>query len=127
MKPTDVRYKKAGLGLVRAGAMLLLFLAGAGIGAIAYRSAVRDSPAVPAVAPVATESMPYLIRDEQGVTIPDGSPLRDKLRVEAVGEKEIKRNLVLPAVVEADPARLVKVLPPLAGRVTQLQVQLGEE
>jgi multidrug efflux pump subunit AcrA (membrane-fusion protein) len=42
-------------------------------------------------------------------------------------QKEVQRNLVLPAVVEADPARLVKVLPPLAGRITQLKVQLGEE
>ena len=30
-------------------------------------------------------------------------------------------------MVEADPARLIKVLPPLAGRVTQLKVQLGEQ
>ena len=127
MKPTDVRYKKAGLGLVSGSTMLVLFLAGAGVGAIAYRTAVRHSPAVPAVSPATAESIPYLIRDERGLTIPDGSPLQDKLRVESVGEKEIKRNLVLPAVVEADPARLVKVLPPLAGRVTQLKVQLGEE
>ena len=32
-----------------------------------------------------------------------------------------------PAAVEADPARLIKVLPPLSGRVTQLKVQLGEQ
>jgi cobalt-zinc-cadmium efflux system membrane fusion protein len=32
---------------------------------------------------------------------------------------------VLPAVVEADPARLAKILPPLAGRITSLKVQLG--
>jgi membrane fusion protein, heavy metal efflux system len=47
--------------------------------------------------------------------------------VDAVGQKEIQRDLVLPGVVEADPARLVKVLPPLAGRITQLKVQLGEQ
>jgi membrane fusion protein, heavy metal efflux system len=127
MKPTDVGYKKIGPGLARAGMMLVLFLAGGGVGAVVYRTAVDHSPAMPGVAPVAAEGIPYLIRDERGLTIPDGSPLNDKLRIEVVGEKEIKRNLVLPAVVEADPARLVKVLPPLAGRVTQLQVQLGEE
>ena len=33
---------------------------------------------------------------------------------------------MLPAVVEADPAHLIKVAPPLSGRVTQLKVQLGE-
>ena len=49
------------------------------------------------------------------------------MAIEPVSQKEVQRNLVLPAVVEADPARLVKVLPPLAGRITQLKVQLGEE
>ncbi len=32
---------------------------------------------------------------------------------------------MLPAVVEADPARTVKVLPPVAGRVIELKVELG--
>ena len=49
------------------------------------------------------------------------------MTIETVSQKEVQRNLVLPAVVEADPARLVKVLPPVAGRITQLKVQLGEE
>ena len=52
--------------------------------------------------------------------------MRAKLAIEPVAEKDIERDLVLPAVVEADPADLIKVLPPLAGRVTQLKVQLGE-
>ena len=43
-----------------------------------------------------------------------------------IAEKDISRELVLPAVVESDPARLIKVAPPLAGRVTQLKVTLGE-
>jgi membrane fusion protein, heavy metal efflux system len=127
MKPTDEDYKRfRQRGPAGAGVMLVLFLMGAAVGVVAYRAAVYSS-AVPAVAPAAGESVPHLIRDARGLTVPDGSPLRDKLMVEIVGEKEIKRNLVLPAVVEADPARLVKVLPPLAGRVTQLKVQLGEE
>jgi cobalt-zinc-cadmium efflux system membrane fusion protein len=106
--------------------MLVLFLLGAGAGAAAYRIMAQSSTAPP-VARVAGETAPLLIRDERGITVPDGSPLRDKLTVETIREEEIRRNLVLPAVVEADPARLVKVLPPLPGRVTQLKVQLGEE
>jgi cobalt-zinc-cadmium efflux system membrane fusion protein len=58
--------------------------------------------------------------------VPEGSALRTKLAIEPVAEKEIRRDLVLPAVVEADPSHLIKVAPPLAGRVTQLKVQLGE-
>jgi len=34
--------------------------------------------------------------------------------------------LVLPAMVESDPARTVKVLPPVTGRLVELKVQLGE-
>jgi cobalt-zinc-cadmium efflux system membrane fusion protein len=70
--------------------------------------------------------VPNLIKKGQRIEIPEGSPLRNKLIIEPVVEKTIERTLVLPAVVEADPARLVKVLPPLSGRITQLQVQLGQ-
>ena len=41
-------------------------------------------------------------------------------------EKDIQQKLVLPGVVEADPGHLVKVLPPLAGRIMEVKVQLGE-
>ena len=46
--------------------------------------------------------------------------------IEAVEEKEIQRTLVLPAIVEADPAHTAKVLTPVAGRVIDLEVRLGE-
>jgi cobalt-zinc-cadmium efflux system membrane fusion protein len=105
--------------------MLALFLAGAGFGGVAYRIAV-GSLAGASLAP-SSEMLPNLIKEDGKITIPEGSPLRSKVKVEAIGEKEVQRNLVLPAVVEADPARLVKVLPPLAGRITQLKVQLGEQ
>jgi membrane fusion protein, heavy metal efflux system len=126
MKATEMPGKNLAPGPVRTGATLVLYLIAAGAGAAAYHFIARPA-APPRIAPAPRESAPQLIRDERGITIPDGSPLRDKLTVAAVGEKEIKRNLVLPAVVEADPARLIKVLPPLSGRVTQLKVQLGEE
>ena len=58
--------------------------------------------------------------------MPERSPLRSRLAIAPVPSGTSARDLVLPAVVEADPARLIKVLPPLAGRVTQLKVQLGE-
>jgi cobalt-zinc-cadmium efflux system membrane fusion protein len=66
-----------------------------------------------------------VIRSGNIVTVPDGSPVRGKLAIEAVAAKEIKRDLVLPAIVEADPAHLIKVSPPLSGLVTQLSVELG--
>jgi cobalt-zinc-cadmium efflux system membrane fusion protein len=71
--------------------------------------------------------VPALIRAEQRINVPEGSPVRTSLAIERVVEQDVQRSLVLPAVVEADPARLIKVLPPLAGRVMQLKVQLGEQ
>src|SRR5215468_5676332 len=103
----------------------LLLMIGAGIGAGAYRLIATPSGSEALTIP--KTAAPNLIKKGGRIEIPDGSPLRDKLTIDAIGQRDIKRNLVLPAVVEADPARLVKVLPPLAGRVTQLKVQLGEE
>jgi cobalt-zinc-cadmium efflux system membrane fusion protein len=68
-----------------------------------------------------------LLRTGEAITVPERSPLRGKLMIAAVVEKDIQRDLVLPAVIESDPARLIKVSPPLAGRVTQLKVALGEQ
>jgi cobalt-zinc-cadmium efflux system membrane fusion protein len=91
----------------------------------AVRSAVNGLASRPPVAALQEES-PMLIREGARISVPDGSPLRGKLTVAAVGQQEIQRKLVLPAVVEADPARTVKVLTPVTGRVTDLRVQLGE-
>lgn len=80
----------------------------------------------PQPAPAVAEKIRPLIRTANQVSVPERSPLRNRLTIEPVSEREMERALVLPAVVEADPARLVKVLPPLSGRVIQLEVQLGE-
>jgi membrane fusion protein, heavy metal efflux system len=69
---------------------------------------------------------PMLTREGARISVPEGSPLRAKLTIGVVGQQEIQRKLVLPAVVEADPSRTVKVLPPVTGRVTDLKIQLGE-
>ena len=91
----------------------------------AVRSAVNGSASRSPVAALQEEA-PMLIREGARISIPDGSPLRGKLTVGPVAQREIQRRLVLPAVVEADPTRTVKVLPPVTGRVTDLMVQLGE-
>ena len=112
----------------RAGALTTTFallLIGAALGALAYRFA-GGSPGGQLPERV-TQNGPQFVREGVRITVPDGSPLRTKLTIETVSQKEVQRNLMLPAVVEADPARLVKVLPPVAGRITQLKVQLGEE
>jgi cobalt-zinc-cadmium efflux system membrane fusion protein len=103
-----------------------IFRSGAYQSAIdAIRSAVNGSASRSPIAALQDET-PMLIREGARISIPDGSPLRGKLTVSPVAQREIQRKLILPAVVEADPARTVKVLPPVTGRVTDLKVQLGE-
>jgi cobalt-zinc-cadmium efflux system membrane fusion protein len=102
-----------------------------------YRSGVYQSaidvvrsaavgPAARLPAEAEQRERPMLIREGARISIPEGSPLRSKLTIGVVGQQEIQRKLVLPAVVEADPSLTVKVLPPVTGRVTDLKVQLGE-
>jgi cobalt-zinc-cadmium efflux system membrane fusion protein len=102
---------------------LVLVAAALGAGAHAQLSGPRLHPEAPAAV---AERVQPLIRSKNQVTVPERSPVRAKLAIEAVTEQDIDRTLILPAMVEADPAHLVKVLPPLAGRVIKLDVQLGE-
>ena len=68
---------------------------------------------------------PLFSRVGDRIVVPDGSPLRTRLSVAAVEMTQVSHKLVLPAVVEADPARTVKLLTPVTGRLTDLKVQLG--
>jgi cobalt-zinc-cadmium efflux system membrane fusion protein len=102
------------------GAGLIALAAGPG-----NRGAWRPGPlSAQAAEPYA--KVEYLRHDGVYLVVPEGSPLRSKLVVGPAAEKGIERTLVLPAVVEVDPARLVKIVPPVSGRVVQLKVQLGE-
>jgi membrane fusion protein, heavy metal efflux system len=104
---------------------LVLFGLGLGLGLSrlgSYFPAGRDR----AVAIEAYERASHFVREGERIRVPSNSPLRGKLSIKAVAEREIQRTLVLPAVVEADPAHLIKVVPPLTGQVRKLMVQLGE-
>lgn len=70
---------------------------------------------------------PPALRHEAGrLLVPDTSPLRRTLVVATVADETISAPFSLPATVEADPARLMKVSPPLAGRIVSIGKQLGE-
>ena len=124
-EPTDHVDSRSRRILRRPGVILVVILVAAGLGVGAYRI-VGHPLGSPSRAQATNEHVPQLAREGGRITVPQDSPLRNKLTIDAVGEKEIQRTLMLPAAVEADPGRLVKVLPPLAGRITQLKVQLGE-
>ena len=70
-------------------------------------------------------AQPPFSRVGNRIVVPPGSLLRSQLVVEGAATKEVARELVLPAVVEADPARTVNVMPPVAGVVVDLMAQLG--
>lgn len=67
-----------------------------------------------------------VMRQGDKIVIPPGSALRNQLIVQQVVVKDDPHVLTLPASVEADPARTVNILPPVAGRVVALPVRLGD-
>ena len=60
------------------------------------------------------------------ITIPDGSPLRSALSFDTARTVTLSDVVTATAAVESDPARTVKLFPPMAGRVVALNVHLGD-
>jgi cobalt-zinc-cadmium efflux system membrane fusion protein len=114
---------KPGSRWAKVGGAFLLFLAGAGAGLLADRFIIAPAEA-PVAAPAPKQAL--LTRIGGRLVVPLGSPLRERLSIAAPEVKDVSHTLVLPALVEPDPARTVKVLPAVAGRITDLKVRLGE-
>jgi membrane fusion protein, heavy metal efflux system len=72
------------------------------------------------------EPPPALVKQGEKITVPESSPLRGRLTITPVVMQPVSDKLILPAVVESDPAHTASVLPPLSGRVLQLKVALGD-
>ncbi|MET3466114.1 efflux RND transporter periplasmic adaptor subunit [Variovorax atrisoli] len=75
---------------------------------------------------VAAAPAPMLVRQGNRLSVPAGSPLRDRLLVATVGQDTLPHEVSLPATVEANPASTVNILPPLTGRLLELKVRLGD-
>jgi len=65
-------------------------------------------------------------RVENRLLVPEGSPLRKTLQFMTTQDGIVDEGLTVPAAIEADPSELVKILPPVSGRVVQLHVHLGD-
>lgn len=72
------------------------------------------------------ESRTALVRDGTGVSVPEASPLRQSLVVAPVELRDVSTTMEAPGVVEAAPEKLVKITPPLPGRIARLHKQLGD-
>lgn len=69
---------------------------------------------------------PMVRRRDGRVSVPEGSPLRQRIVVQPVELRTIRREIVAPAAVEAEPSRLAKIAPPLPGRIVKLFVRFGD-
>lgn len=67
-----------------------------------------------------------MVRQGDKIIVPEGSALRKQLDVMPAALRPVSAKLVLPAVVESDPARTAAVLTPLGGRLIALDVGLGD-
>jgi len=67
-----------------------------------------------------------MLRQGDKIIVPEGSALRARLSVMPASSEPVKSQLVLPGIVESDPARTAAVLTPLSGRLLTLKVSLGE-
>ncbi|HUE10405.1 MAG TPA: efflux RND transporter periplasmic adaptor subunit [Steroidobacteraceae bacterium] len=67
-----------------------------------------------------------MVRQGDKILVPEGSALRGRLSVMPAPTQAVSAKLTLPAIVESDPARTAAVLTPLAGRLIELKVALGQ-
>lgn len=68
----------------------------------------------------------FMVRQGEKIIVPEHSPLRQRLTVEAARAQSTDPKLVLPGIVESDPSRTAAVLSPVAGRVLEIKVALGD-
>jgi cobalt-zinc-cadmium efflux system membrane fusion protein len=101
----------------------LLILIGVVAGVAGERLVVPSKSEVEHAAPAAPAAPFTKVGDR--IVVPETSLLRTLLGVEPAGVKDVARELVLPAMVEADPARTVNVMPSVTGQIIDLMVQLG--
>jgi membrane fusion protein, heavy metal efflux system len=73
-----------------------------------------------------SSSTDLMVRQGDKIIVPEGSALRSRLTVVAAAAQAVSPKLLLPAVVESDPARTAAVLAPLSGRLIALNVALGD-
>jgi cobalt-zinc-cadmium efflux system membrane fusion protein len=101
----------------------LLILVGVVAGVAGERLVVPSKSEVEHATP-ATPAAPFTKVGDR-VIVPETSLLRKQLAIEPATSKDVSRELVLPAMVEADPARTVNVMPSVTGQVIDLMARLG--
>jgi cobalt-zinc-cadmium efflux system membrane fusion protein len=98
-------------GGIAAGLVLLLALYTRGFGLFAPHGGEPQTP----------------LLEHRGaqIFIPENSPLRQRLTVVPAAEESVSGNVLVPGVVESDPARTALLLSPVSGRVKEVKVSPG--
>jgi membrane fusion protein, heavy metal efflux system len=99
-------------GGIGAGVLLVVLLLTRGFGLWGARGGGEEAPA--------------LVHEGERILVPEKSPLRERLTVAPAPAEPSSTVVMAPGIVEADPARTVNVLPPGAGRVREVKVELGD-
>lgn len=73
-----------------------------------------------------TSSEPAILQTNGSYVLPEGSPLRARIDVGAVSTSEVRRRVLAPATVEANPSKRANIFPPAGGRIVQMMVSLGQ-
>lgn len=71
-------------------------------------------------------SLPALIHEGPYIVIPETSPYRKVISIEADLKTPFSVPLIVPAVVNADPALVLNVYAPLVGRLIEFKKELGD-
>ncbi|MGS0742342.1 efflux RND transporter periplasmic adaptor subunit [Glaciimonas sp. GG7] len=96
-----------------------------GVG-IAWTVAVGIGRSLAHAAQLSAKPTPGLIQNGGQLSIPLHSPFRDRVTVQAVESLDFDHALELPGQIEAMPSRTVNIVPPVAGKVLELKVGLGD-
>lgn len=70
--------------------------------------------------------IPMILRQGNTLIIPTHSPLRSRLTIGTVNSTKAPHSISFPGMVEINPLNSVNLLPPLAGRLIQIHVKLGD-
>lgn len=85
-----------------------------------------DASAAPAAPSAQVPQSSSVRREGHLIVVPEGSPLRASLQVAEILPQSLQTSLSAPATIEAEPEKLVRITPPVAGRLVRLHHQLGD-
>lgn len=70
---------------------------------------------------------PLLIRQGNQIIIPEHSPLREKIVIKPIKATRLAHDVSFPGLIEAEPSKVINVLPPVTGRLIELKARLGQQ